>query len=136
MNKKPTIRDFVRIMVVEDEDYLRDVICDAIEHLGIRHVHQAADGTEALTKSDQIHPDLVFCDIQMEPMGGLEYLRKLRQSVDPDVACIPVIFLTATTDEKTVRQAKELGVNGFLAKPPRSSTIKETINRVLDNQVV
>ena len=125
------LRDYVRIMVVDDEDDLRDIICDTIDYIGIRHVHQANDGLEALVKSEEIRPDLVFCDIQMEQMSGLEYLKTLRQARDPLVADIPVVFLTGTTDEQTVLDAKKYGANGFLSKPPRGSAIKDAINRLL-----
>ena len=56
--------------------------------------------------SEQIQPDMVLCDIQMEPMGGLEYLNKLRHFANSDIAKTPVVFLTATTDKDTVLQAK------------------------------
>ncbi|MEO0393584.1 MAG: response regulator [Pseudomonadota bacterium] len=133
MTEQKTILDYLRIMVVEDEDHLRDVICDSIRHLGIRHVYQATDGQEALSLSEQLRPDMVFCDIQMEPMGGLEYLKRLRYSADSDFATTPVVFLTGTTDQETVMKAKELSVDGFIAKPPRGAAIRDAINRILNN---
>jgi len=77
-----SISDYIRVLVVEDDSYLREVICDAIRLLGIRHIHEASEGTEALSMTVRIRPDVVFCDVQMDPMGGLEYLTKLRQVLD------------------------------------------------------
>jgi len=137
MSKMPgkSILDYIRILVVEDEDYLREAICDAIKLLGIHHVHEATEGTEALSMTVRIKPDLVFCDVQMEPMGGLEYLAKIRKLMDYETAATPVVFLTATTDVTTVEQAKKLAANGFIAKPPRGEALKSSINRVLGHVI-
>jgi len=130
-----SLLDFIRVLVIEDEPYLREVICDAIERLGIRHIHEANEGTEALGLTVKLRPDIVFCDVQMEPMGGLEYLTRLRHMLDSRIASTPVIFLTATTDEDTVREAKKLRVNGFIVKPPRGAALKDAINRQLGEVV-
>ncbi|HCI45866.1 MAG TPA: response regulator [Rhodospirillaceae bacterium] len=130
-----SISDYIRVLVVEDDSYLREVICDAIRLLGIRHIHEASEGTEALSMTVRIRPDVVFCDVQMDPMGGLEYLTKLRQVLDSEVAGTPVVFLTATTDVTTVEQAKKLNASGFIAKPPRGEALKAAINRVLGKVV-
>lgn len=129
-DRAPSI-EFVRIMVVEDDHGLCEVIAETLRFLGIRHVCKAHDGGEAYTTALQQRPDLVLCDIDMEPVSGLDFLAKLRRQDDHNIAQTPVIFLTGNTEEMTVLRAKELSANGFLAKPPRAGTIKAAINRCL-----
>ncbi|MBV6631940.1 MAG: response regulator [Alphaproteobacteria bacterium] len=123
--------DFIRILVVEDDHGLCDVIAETLRFLGIRHIRTANDGGEAFEELIGQRPDMVLCDIDMEPVSGLDFLAKLRGVADRDVAETPVVFLTGNTEEMTVMRAKELAVNGFLAKPPRAGTIKTAINRCL-----
>lgn len=130
-----TTRQFLRVLVVEDDEHLRDLICDAIRHLGIPHVHDASEGTEALSLTASIRPDIVFSDVQMEPMGGIEYLKKLRTMLDSKLAGTPVVFLTATSDQETVLASRQLTVNGFIVKPPRGSQIKAAINRIFPGMI-
>lgn len=126
----PTL-ETLRILVVEDQPYMRQIIRQTLERLGVRHVHEAEDGGAALKMTIRLAPDLVFCDIHMEPVDGLRYLEGLRAFKKPDVAATPVVFLTSDAEEATVIRSKKLSVNGYIVKPTSAGKLKENINRLL-----
>jgi|LSQX01.2.fsa_nt_gb two-component system OmpR family response regulator len=99
------------ILVVEDEQKLRDML---VLHLRQECfvVAQAADGQEALNTVQNINPDLVVLDLMLPKLSGWEVLKNLRQKHS-----VPVIILTARTDEVDKLLGLELGADDYLTKP-------------------
>ena len=97
-----------RVLVVDDEAMLADLLAQALRHEGWETA-TAKDGLDALAKASSFHPDIVILDVQMPRMDGLETLARLRAR-DPE---LPVLFLTA-------RDAVADRVQGLRAAgPPR-----------------
>ena len=117
--------------VIDDEESTRDVISQLLRSLGLRRIHTASDGKEGLDTVIQAEPDIVFCDIHMEPVGGIQYLHQLRQFKKPEISQIPVVFLTADAEEATVLKSKNAKVNGYIVKPTSAVKLKDHINRLL-----
>lgn len=129
---KPNDFSGIRILLVEDERFIRGIVRRMLQSLGSRDVREAVDGTEALRLLDGgFLPDLVFCDFKMEPMDGLTFMRQVRESADPVRAGLPLIMLTAATDEETVRTALGLGVGGYLLKPVSPKMLADRMNAAL-----
>ena len=82
-----------RILVVDDDPHIRDVICFALEKAGLAAL-TAQDGAEAIRRFDSDKPDLVILDIGMPEMDGLEVCRRIRKRGDT-----PILFLSARSDE-------------------------------------
>src|SRR6202158_4958703 len=80
----------VRVLVVDDEDYIRDLIAVGLRFVGFE-VDTAADGRDALAKIVSTRPDLVVLDIAMPGIDGLEVVERLRR----DGVATPVVFLSA-----------------------------------------
>ena len=83
-------------------------------------VEQAEDGRQALDMIRQSPPhyyDLVFMDIQMPVMDGYEAARAIRALDRPDAGSLPIIAMTANAFASDIRQAKDAGMNGHIAKP-------------------
>jgi two-component system chemotaxis response regulator CheY len=70
----------------------------------------------------------------MAPMDGLAFMRQLRASSDPARARIPIIMLTAATDEATVRAAVALGIRGYVVKPVSPKQLSDRLSAVLREQ--
>ena len=133
--KQPIDFSSTRILLVEDERFIRSTIKQMLRTLGSRDIREAADGAEALTVLDAgFLPDVVFCDFQMEPMDGLTFVRRIRESPDPVRAKLPIIMLTAATDEATVRTAVGLGIGGYMVKPVSPKQLGERIDATLKKQ--
>ena len=126
-----TTLDRLRVLVVEDQPYMRQIIRQTLERMGVRHVYEAEDGGAGFKITVTMRPDIVFCDIHMEPVDGIQYLTQLRQFRNEEVARIPVVFLTADAEEDTVIKSKRSAVNGYIVKPTNAARLKENINRLL-----
>lgn len=102
------------ILVIEDEQAVRESILDLLEAEGF-HSIGGENGTIGVKLARECHPDLILCDIQMPELDGYGVLTNLRQS--SDTASIPFIFLSARTTKVDVRQGMELGADDYLTKP-------------------
>jgi DNA-binding response OmpR family regulator len=103
------------ILLVEDEYELAQVITRELEACGYRVLH-AADGEQALVLHTRQHPDLVILDWMLPGLDGLEVLRRLRQAPGPGSA-VPVLMLTARSEEIDRIVGLEVGADDYLTKP-------------------
>ena len=116
------------ILVVDDEQDLLDLIEYNLKKEGYR-VLKAEDGVEALRVAGEHNPDLVLLDIMMPKMDGLEVCNKMRS--DPDLMHIPIIFLTARSDEKTEVEGLDSGADDYVTKPISTTKLISRIRAVL-----
>lgn len=100
-----------RVLIAEDEPKLLEVLCDFFESKGVIPV-PAADGAKALELAENDHFDGVLLDIMMPKLNGLSVCRELRKSSD-----VPIIFLTALSDEEDKLLGYELGADDYVTKP-------------------
>ncbi len=84
---------------------------------GMPHVTHATSGEDALRKLHADLFDLVICDIVMEGINGIQFVKAVRANAAPRVNRVPIIMLTAHADEKLVMAALKAGANGYLVKP-------------------
>lgn len=103
-----------RILVVEDEALLRELLCEEVADLGYA-VSAAVNGREGLEAAARERPDLVLCDNAMPVMSGLDFVRALRAR-DGDAAP-PVIMVSAFSGEADVAAAREAGIADYCRKP-------------------
>lgn len=103
-----------RILIIEDENNLRQAIADFLEVEGFKCL-QAADGTEGIDIARTELPDIIICDIKMPGLNGHEVLKELRR--DSRTSSIPFIFLTALVEKGDIRKGMELGADDYLTKP-------------------
>ncbi len=104
----------LKILVVEDEKNIAKVVAYNLEREGYQ-VSAARDGEEALEKAMRERPDLVVLDLMLPKVDGLEVCRQLRSQ--PHTAHLPIIMLTAKTQEADRVVGLELGADDYLAKP-------------------
>ncbi len=100
-----------RILIAEDEPKLLEVLCDFFESKGVTPV-PAADGAKALELAEIESFDGVLLDIMMPRLNGLSVCRELRKHSD-----VPIIFLTALSDEEDKLLGYELGADDYVTKP-------------------
>jgi CheY-like chemotaxis protein len=102
------------ILVADDEPEIVDLVRMLLEWEGYV-VFEAKDGEEALAKARATVPDLIFLDVRMPKMTGLEVLEQLQ--ADPALANIPVVMLSVVTSYPQVHTALEKGAVAYLPKP-------------------
>lgn len=118
------------IMIVDDDQDCRALVRDAIEDLGCKYrVIEQSNGKEAvdflLNCESQNRPDVIFLDLEMPRMGGLEALEAMK--ADPRVKDIPVIILTGVADHEVIKRAALLGANSYTVKPSGVDQFIQTI---------
>ena len=101
----------VQILVVDDEPMVREVVVAYLEREGFQ-VDEAATGTAALEQLSESTPDLIVLDVMLPELDGFSVLTKLRKERD-----IPVILLTARTEEPDRVPGLELGADDYVVKP-------------------
>ena len=121
----------LRVLIVEDENYTRRVIRSLLRQSGVREIAEAADGGQGFLELLKFRPHLVFCDIHMKPVDGIEFLRVVRTAELKEVATTRVIFLTADAQRDTVLTAKDLSVDGYLVKPVSLARLQSKLHETL-----
>jgi DNA-binding response OmpR family regulator len=113
-----------RILVVEDDLTVAEVVVDYLRHAGLEPRH-AVDGRTALEIAETWLPDLVVLDLMLPGIGGLEVCRRLREKEDAR-ASLPVIMLTALGEESDRVLGLESGADDYVTKPfsPRELTLR------------
>jgi CheY-like chemotaxis protein len=104
----------IKVLVIEDDRLTRDIILNLLLLREISAI-AAADGRVGLQLAKEIIPDLILCDVRMPELSGYDVLAALRQ--DSTTATIPLIFLTAETNQDAIERGQILGASGYLNKP-------------------
>ncbi len=121
------------ILLVEDNELNQEIAVEILQEEGFI-LDVADDGAVAVEKMRQAGPDqydLILMDIQMPVMNGYEATRRIRGLEDPEVACIPIIAMTANAFEEDKKAAFEAGMNGHIAKPIDIPKLIEVLREVL-----
>ena len=114
----------MKILIVEDEDMIREGISDYLTDCGYETI-QAADGLEALEQFSNHQVALILLDIQMPKLNGLEVLSEIRKSSQ-----VPVLMLTAFQDEEYKMSAFAALADGYLEKPFSLSLLKVRVDAI------
>ena len=127
-----TAKDFAgcTALVVDDSEVHRQIMAAMLSKLDFGEVHVAGDGEEGLQKTERLRPDVVVCDLRMEPANGFEYLRQLRNSEDETLKDTPVIIVTGLTSPGTAMKSIALEGNAFIAKPFRRQSLEDALQRI------
>lgn len=116
-----------RIMIVEDEHVVALGLQETLELSNYQVGAVARTGDEAIQKATEVRPDLVLMDIQLKgSMDGVEAATRIRQNLD-----IPIIYLTAYSDESTLKRAKVAEPFGYLLKPFEQQALHTAIETAL-----
>jgi type II secretory ATPase GspE/PulE/Tfp pilus assembly ATPase PilB-like protein len=116
------------VLLVEDEEPLRLVLRDLLEREGYTIV-EAADGISALDEIDRSAPDAIVLDLNLPRLDGYGVLSHLRAR--PATASLPVLVLTAKSDEENEVRVFEIGANDFIAKPFRPRALSARLKALL-----
>jgi two-component system chemotaxis response regulator CheY len=107
----------LRFMVIDDNAYMRRVIRAVLGGFGVREVTEAEDGAAGLELFAQVAPDIVILDWEMPILNGIDVAKMIRQPGSSANAYVPIIMVTAHSEEARVVKARDAGVTEFLAKP-------------------
>ena len=117
------------ILVADDDQYIQEVLGDRLESLGYR-VLKVADGKRALEVIEREEPQMMFLDIEMPGMKGLDVLREMRRQ-EKD---FPVVMITAYGSIDLAVEAMKQGAYDFIAKPFKASHIALVVEKAMERQ--
>lgn len=123
----------MRFYLVDDDPDILALVAAVLEQAG-HSVEACGSSTQALKEIPVQRPDCVITDVMMPEMDGFELTRELRRR--PDLAAMKIIVLSAKTYDFDRRRARELGADGFIAKPVRQDELLKLIDEIISSQVV
>ncbi len=107
-------KEQIKILIVDDDKYIRDFLSILLSGSGY-FCYIASDGREALNKVQAINPDIIFLDLFMLGMHGLEVCKKVKKN--PETSQIPIIIITASVDYELKIKCLEAGASDYITKP-------------------
>jgi two-component system chemotaxis response regulator CheY len=103
------------VLIVDDDPFIRKLIVTTLEGVSTVVLHEACDGAEAVQTARREGPRLVFLDIDMPRLDGIEACRQMRS--EATMAGAKIVMLTASVDDSARARAAEAGADRFLTKP-------------------
>ena len=136
MAEAAALSKFARVMalVVDDNHYMRVIVSTMLRSMGITMIREASDGVEALEIVRDWRPDVIITDLMMEQLDGVEMTKLLRRGSDSPHPYVPIIMMTGHTDRRRVLEARDAGVNEFVAKPLTARALIDRLRSVIDNE--
>ncbi len=117
-----------RVLIVDDDREIRGIVAGTLRRDGYTVV-EAGDGPEALDVALRLVPDLVLLDMTLPGMDGVEVARQLKAT--PLLAAIPVVALSALTQETMQQRALAAGCTRYLTKPCPPAALRDAIAQTL-----
>ena len=126
--------ELLKILIVEDNRHMRILLAEILRAIGITQIYEAHDGAEGLAMM-RTHSsiDIVLTDLAMEPLDGIDFARLLRNAPDSPNQLAPIIMITGHFTMARIREARDAGVNEFLAKPITARGVIERIHQIIDH---
>ena len=118
-----------RVLVVDDSDVIRQLICVNLELEGFEVV-TAVDGQDALDKIHEAAPDVMTIDVMMPRLDGFDTVARLR--ADPRTSGLKVAMVTACAQESDIVRGREVGVDAYVTKPFDPATLVRTVRELVD----
>ena len=120
-----------KVLVVDDEHYMRKVVRTMLMSIGVREVYEAPDGPAGLDLIRSKAPDVVILDWEMPGLDGPGFVRMVRSPTTFPYPNVPIIMLTGHGERSRVIEAVTVGVNEFLLKPVSSKALQDRVVAVL-----
>ncbi len=120
-------------LIIDDNPSMRELIRAMLGAFGVTNMMDAREGEHAMTRMEDFHFDLIITDWVMEPMDGIEFTRWLRTSANSPDPYLPVIMVTGHTEQRRVVEARDAGVNEFIAKPATAKTLLQKMIQVIEH---
>jgi len=125
----------MKVLVVDDDVVARMMLMHLIDSCGRHEILEAEDGALAWTQLQQgMAPDIVFCDLRMPHMSGLDLLGHLR--AHPSMARLPFVLVSAANDGATMGEALAAGADGYIVKPFRQLDVQAQFERLFEARLV
>jgi two-component system chemotaxis response regulator CheY len=120
------------VLIVDDDQFIRRLIATTLEDVADFELHEAADGLEALEVAQRERPSLVFLDVDMPRLNGIETCRRLRHG--DATSDTTIVMLTAAHGDSVESDAEEAGADLFLTKPFSPLDLLRLVDQLSERQ--
>jgi two-component system, chemotaxis family, chemotaxis protein CheY len=114
-----------KVLIVDDNDLMRTLLRGILRSENYQIIGEAKNGAQALDFIEKIKPDIVFLDVMMPEMDGLEALQNIKSKYPKTI----VIMITGNPSKENVQESIQGGASGFIIKPFNSAKVLDTLNR-------
>jgi CheY-like chemotaxis protein len=118
------------ILIVDDDESIRRLIATTLEDVSGYRMSQASDGEEAVARAREVHPSIVFLDIDMPRLDGIEACRRMKS--EPSTADATIVMLTGDSEQEAELEARRAGADLFLTKPFSPLHLLRLVDRLAD----
>lgn len=119
------------ILLVDSVPHSRMMLAEVLRSLGVIQLHSARDANDGLSRIQALQPQVVFCELDMQPMDGFAFTSAVRRSLPAPVCATPIIGLSAQATIETVHTARTVGFNEFLLRPFTTGSVIARLEEVL-----
>jgi DNA-binding NarL/FixJ family response regulator len=117
----------VRLLVVEDSEPFRRFICSTLEkRTDLQIVGEVSDGSKAVQKAEELHPDLILLDVGLPSLNGIEAARKIRKLSHSS----KILFVSQDSDADVVQEAFRIGALGYVVKVNAANDLLPAVDAV------
>jgi DNA-binding response OmpR family regulator len=124
--------DLLKVLLVDDNHHMRVMLSEILRAIGVRTIYEAGDGAEGLQILRNNPVEIIMTDLAMAPLDGIDFVRLLRKTKGPSQTT-PVIMITGHCTLARVNEARNAGVNEFLAKPLTARGVLDRVSLVIDH---
>jgi DNA-binding response OmpR family regulator len=121
----------LRVLVVDDDHYMRKVVRTMLNAIGVKTVFEAPDGVEGLESIRQNNPNLVIVDWEMPVLDGAQFVRMVRTPGKFPMPDVPIIMLSGHGDRWRVVEAARIGAHEYLLKPVSTKSLLDRIVAII-----
>jgi CheY-like chemotaxis protein len=122
----------LKILVVDDNAHMRKLIAAILQAFGVGQIVEAASGEKAWALLREAGPDIVTLDWVMDGISGIELARRIRGHPQSPNPFVPIVMLTGYAQADHVEQARDAGINEFLAKPVSATAMMARLVSVIE----
>lgn len=123
--------EVLKVLVVDDDPYMRKVVRTMLNALGVKTVYEASDGITGLEAVRQLNPSLVIVDWEMPMIDGAQFVRMVRSPTEFPMPDVPIIMLSGHGDRWRVVEAARIGAHEYLLKPVSTKALHDRIVAIL-----
>lgn len=127
------VLDNINVMVIDDNKHMTTLVVEILTALGIKNVIEVSDAAKAFTELQHFPADVIVVDWNMEPLDGLDFVKLVRTAKDTPNPYVPIIMLSGFTELRRVTEARDAGVNEYLAKPISAKALYQRFASIIDN---
>ena len=118
------------ILIVDDDESIRRLIATTLEDVSGYRMSEAGDGEEAMKRAREVRPSIVFLDIDMPRLDGIEACRRMKS--EPSTADATIVMLTGDSEQEAELEARRAGADLFLTKPFSPLHLLRLVDRLGD----